>query len=132
MKTQTQKRLIYAALFLLLLVTEVFIALFVDDLFIRPYGGDILVTMLLCCMIRIFFPEGLKTLPLYVFLFALAIEIGQYFNFVALIGLDHIEFFRILMGTSFSFIDILCYAAGCILFFTAEWLLKKRIQKNHE
>lgn len=71
-----KRRGIYAIAFVLLLVTEVLIALFVRDRFIRPYGGDILVTVLICCFVRILFPERIKLLPLLVFLFAAAVEWG--------------------------------------------------------
>lgn len=113
-------RILYALCFIVLLIIEILIALFVKDAFIRPYGGDILVTILICCFVRIFFPNKIKLLPLWVFIFAVAVEIGQYFDFVTLLGLGDIEFFRILLGTSFSFIDIICYAIGCILFFAGE------------
>lgn len=116
-------RLCWAAAFLLILFAEVCIALFVRDDFIRPYGSDILVTVLICCLIRIFFPVGVKLLPVYVFLFALAVEIGQYFDFVALIGLGGNRFFRILLGSTFSAADILCYAAGCAVSAFAECLI---------
>jgi len=113
----------YAIAFILIFITEVLIALFVHDSFIRPYGGDILVTILICCFIRIFFPEKIKLLPLLVFLFAVAVEIGQYFDFVSLMGLGDIKFFRILLGTSFSVIDILCYGVGCLIFYVCEKLI---------
>lgn len=113
----------YAIAFFLIFITEVLIALFVHDSFIRPYGGDILVTVLICCFIRIFFPEKIKPLPLLVFLFAVAVEIGQYFDFVSLMGIGDIKFFRILLGTSFSVIDILCYGVGCLVFYVCEKLI---------
>lgn len=119
-----KRRGIYATVFALLLMVEVLIALFVRDQFIRPYGGDILVTVLLCCLVRIFFPERIKLLPLLVFLFAVAVEVGQYFDYVTLLGLGDIAFFRVLLGTSFSVADIFCYGAGCLLFWGAEWLCK--------
>lgn len=111
-----KSRITYAILFLLLLLTEIFIALFVNDDFIRPFVGDILVTILLCCFIRIFKPEGIKLLPLYVFLFAVCIEILQYFDYVKLLGLEGSKFFSILMGRSFSEYDIVCYGVGCLIF----------------
>ena len=117
-----KRRGIYAAAFVLLLIVEVLIALFVRDRFIRPYGGDILVTVLICCFVRIFFPKKIKLLPLLVFLFAAAVEVGQYFDYVTLLGLGEIEFFRILLGTSFSVADIFCYGAGGLLFWAVEWL----------
>ena len=120
-----KKRLAYAITFLVLLITEILIALFVRDAFIRPYGGDILVTVLICAAVRIVFPTGVRLLPLWVFLFAAGVEIGQYFDFVTLLGLGNIAFFRILLGTSFSFVDLLCYAAGCVLFWLGEKIITK-------
>ena len=113
-------RIIYAALFVLILITEVLIALFVKDKFIRPYGGDILVVILICCFVRIFYPKKINLLPLFVFLFAVLVEIAQYFNFVSLLGLGSIKFFRVLLGTAFSFGDLICYAVGCAIFFLCE------------
>ena len=109
-------RMGYGLAALLLFVIEVLIALFVRDRFIRPYGGDILVTLLICCVIRVILPRGYR-LPMGggVLAFAILVEIGQYFGLVYLLGLGHIEFFRILIGTGFSWWDMLCYAAGCVL-----------------
>lgn len=130
MKRSVRPRLIYAAVFLLLLITEVIIALFVRDTFLRPYGGDILVTVLLCTLVRILFPKGIKLLPLYVFMFSVLVEFAQYINIVKLLGLSDIAFFRIIVGTSFSRIDIICYGAGCILFFVFEGLILKSLRKK--
>ena len=121
-----KKRFGYAIAFLVLLITEILIALFVRDDFIRPYGGDILVTVLICAAVRILFPTGIRLLPLWVFLFAAAVEIGQYFDFVTLLGLGNITFFRILLGSTFSVADLICYAAGCLLF----WIGEKAITKS--
>lgn len=130
MKTEKRRlQITYALCFVIILIVEVLIALFVRDSFIRPYGGDILVTILICCFVRIFFPDKIKLLPLWVFLFASAVEIGQYFDFVTLLGLGDIAFFRILLGTSFSVIDLLCYGVGCILFFAGERILLKKFNK---
>lgn len=118
----TKARLWYLAAFVILLAAEVIIALFVRDKFIRPYGGDILVTVLLCCFVRVFFPKKIKLIPLWVFLFAVFVEAMQYINIVDLLGLGNIAFFRVLIGTSFSFGDIVCYGIGCLLFLLAEKL----------
>ena len=123
-----KKRFGYAIAFLVLLITEILIALFVRDDFIRPYGGDILVTVLICAAVRIVFPTGVHLLPLWVFLFAAAVEIGQYFDFVTLLGLGNIAFFRILLGSTFSVADLLCYAAGCVLFLLGEGIFLKQKQ----
>ncbi len=123
-----KKRLIYAALFLLILLSEILIALFVNDNFVRPYVGDMLVTVLICCFLRIFFPKGVKLLPMYVFLFAAAVEVCQYFDIVKLLGLENNTFFSILLGRTFSFPDILCYAVGCIAIFGLEKLLDHKMR----
>ena len=117
MSHNTHLRLGYGLAALLLLVIEVLIALYVRDAFIRPYGGDVLVTWLICCALRAVWPQGYR-LPIAggVLAFAVLVEVGQYFGLVYLLGLGHIAFFRILIGTGFSWWDMLCYAAGCILF----------------
>lgn len=119
---QSKKRLLYGIISAVIFIVEILIALFVRDDFIRPYGGDVLVTVLICAFVRIFLPTGIRLLPLYVFLFASAVEIAQYFDFVRLLGLADSAFFSTLLGRSFSWIDILCYGAGCTLFALVEYL----------
>ena len=118
-------RLFYGLLFLGLLLTEILIALFVNDNFIRPFFGDVLVTILLCCFCRIWIPHKVPALPAYVFLFATAVEISQYFDLVKLLGLEDNRFFSTLMGRTFSAPDILCYAVGCTLFFALDFWVRK-------
>lgn len=110
-----KKRTVWLCIAAGLLVIEVLIALYMHDAFIRPYGGDILVVILIDALLRAFFPEKPRLLPLYVFFFAVCVEFLQKIHIVDLIGLGHIAFFRVLIGTGFSYYDILCYAAGCIL-----------------
>ena len=124
MSQNTRLRLGYGLAALLILVAEVLIALFVRDRFIRPYGGDILVTLLICCVIRVILPQKYR-LPMGggVLVFAILVEVGQYFGLVYLLGLGHIEFFRILMGTGFSWWDMVCYGVGCAVFVAVDALL---------
>lgn len=131
---QLRLRLVYAAAFVILLLAEILIALFVRDAFIRPYGGDILVTILLCCFVRIFLPEGVRLLPLWVFLFSAAVEIGQYFDYASFLGFSEPGIIRTILGSSFSLADLLCYAAGCVLFSIADLTLshnKYKQEKTH-
>ncbi len=124
-KGKNKARIVYFVVFLTVLILEVLIALFVRDSFIRPYGGDILVTILICSFIRTVIPCGVDLLALWVFLFSTAVEIGQYFDFAKLIGLGDISFFRIILGSTFSVADIFCYAVGCALFLIIERILQK-------
>ncbi len=120
-----KRRAIYAACFGILLLIEICIALFVRDAFIRPYGGDVLVTILLCCGVRMFLPQKIRLLPLWVFLFAAAVEFSQMIPLVELIGLGDVMFLRVVMGESFPGWDLVCYGTGCALFSGAEILAKK-------
>lgn len=119
----------YALAFLLLLGIEVVIALFVHDRFIRPYLGDVLVVWVLYALARTLFPTGLPWLPVGVTLFAVLVEVGQAFGLVDRLGLGHVRFFRILLGSVFDWADILCYLAGGGLILLAESLCRSR--KGH-
>ena len=110
------KRIVYALLFAALFFTEVIIALFVHDNFIRSYIGDLLVTVLLCSFLRIFIPEKIKALPIFVFIFSVLVEFAQYIDIVKLLGAQNNKFLSVIVGRYFSVIDIICYALGCILF----------------
>ena len=119
-------RVIYGVLFIIILIVEILIALFVHDNFIRPYVGDMLVTVLICSFARFFIPEKIKVLPILVFLFSTLVEIGQYFDFVKLLGLDDNLFISTLLGRTFSVADLICYAMGCILFAVVDCIIKKK------
>jgi len=108
-----KKRLIYALAALALLGVEVCIALFVHDNFVRPYVGDVLAVVFVHCALRVIWPGKPRLLPLYVFLFACAIEAAQYFRLLALLGLGDAHVLQIVFGGTFDWRDILCYAVGC-------------------
>ena len=121
-----KKRLGYLFATLLLLGIEVGIALFVRDDFVRPYVGDVLVVIVIYTLIRIFVPEKVRFLPLYVFLFAACIEVLQAVNIVEILGLAGNRFFSVLIGSTFDFKDIACYAVGCILLGGYEVFCRRR------
>ena len=129
-----KQRITYASLFVIIFLIELYIALYVHDDFVRPYIGDVFVTALICCFCRIFFPKGIRLLPVYVMIFATAVETAQYFNVVTLLGLQDNALACTLIGTSFSHIDLVCYAVGCALFWAAEaavlHLANRRRQSN--
>lgn len=120
-----QSRLVYLLCFFLLLLCEIFIGAFVHDRFIRPYLGDMLVTVLLCCLLRCIWPERPKALPLYVFLFSGAVELAQLWHIADHLHIEN-PLLRILVGTTFDWKDILCYLCGCLLFGAVELGLRKK------
>ncbi len=116
----------------MLLIIEILIALCIHDNFIRPYAGDILVTVLVYCFIRIFIPNGVRMMPLYVFIFSASVEIVQYFRVLEMIGLTNNTFLRIVLGSVFDFKDIFCYGIGCLIVRIYELLrLQIHQQKNN-
>lgn len=120
-----KQRITYAAVFVIIFLIELYIALYVHDDFVRPYIGDVFVTALICCFCRIFFPKGVKLLPLYVLIFSFLVEAAQYFNVVTLLGLQDNALACTIIGTSFSHIDLVCYAVGCLAFWVAELAIKR-------
>ena len=119
------KRILYLLIFCGLLAIEVVIALFVNDSFVRPYVGDVLVTLLLCCLCRVIVPSKIRLLPIYVFVFAACVEIGQYFNLVALLGLADNRILSVALGRTFSWADLVCYAVGCVVAFLLDRITLK-------
>jgi hypothetical protein len=106
-----------------LFLAEIAIALFVHDAFVRPFGGDFLVVILVYATLR-----GLTHFSVYEALvgtlgFAYLIELLQYFNYVALLGLEHIKMARVVMGTSFSWFDMLAYTVGVLFVLVVETII---------
>jgi len=120
------RRILYLIIFCGLLAVEMGIALFVNDAFVRPYVGDMLVTLLLCCLCRVIIPDKVRLLPVYVFVFAACVEIGQYFDVVALLGLADNRIISIALGRTFSWMDIVCYAVGCVAAFLLDQIINKK------
>ncbi|WP_262607369.1 ribosomal maturation YjgA family protein [Taibaiella helva] len=92
---------------------------------VRPYGGDLLVVVLIYYFVKAF--VGVKPVPLViaVFLFACAVEAAQYFNLVQHLGLQKSRFWTIVIGNSFHWLDILCYALGAVVVLIIELALSK-------
>lgn len=115
-----KKRLVYLLATIILFITEVLIALYVHDNFIRPYVGDAIVVIVIYTFVRILIPEKGRLLPLYIFLFAVVVEILQGIHIVNILGVADNRFLRTLIGDSFDIKDILCYGVGCILLWLYE------------
>jgi len=104
----------------LLFIIELCIGLFVHDSIIRPFGGDFLVVILIYCVLKSFFNLPIIPAVLGVLLFAYAVEISQYFHLVNLLGLQNSRVAKILLGTTFSLIDLLTYTLGAAFIIIVE------------
>jgi hypothetical protein len=103
----------YILLTLLLLVIEITIAVFVHDQFIRPFFGDFLAVIFVYCGLRIFKQNILKTALMSLFI-AYFIEILQYFKFIEITGLIKFKMLAVVIGNSFSWLDMLAYSLGFV------------------
>ena len=117
----------YFALAILIFTVEVLIALFVHDDFVRPYLGDFLVVILMYCFIRSFLRLPVLTVAASVLCFAFAIEALQFLNVVEKLGLQESKFARTVLGTSFSWLDLLTYAIGIVV---VVWIEKRNSNPN--
>lgn len=109
-----------------LFIVEVLIATklaYID--WLRAYFGDVLVVILMYTFILTFLDiKNKMLLNIGVFLFACVIEFAQYFHFAQWFGLKDNTIAMIVLGNSFSWIDILCYAMGSFCIFTFHKILK--------
>jgi hypothetical protein len=121
----TRRRWFYVAATIVLFLAEVAIALFVHDTVIRPYAGDSIVVIMVYTAIRAVTPFGVRAAAFAAFLFACAVEIGQYFHLVDRIGLGHNAFVRTILGTTFVPEDFLAYAIGALVALAAERTLAR-------
>ena len=80
----------YFILTILLFLTEIAIAIYVHDDFIRPYFGDFLVVILLYCFVKSFVKVSVLVAASLVLIFSFGIEIAQHFNMVEKLGLQHL------------------------------------------
>lgn len=120
--SKRNKRIAYGIATTVLLGIELLIALFVHDRFVRPYVGDVLVVMVIYTFVRIFIPENVRLLPLYVFVFAAGVEVLQYFRIVEVLGLEHNRVLSVVIGATFDVKDIVCYGVGCVILGVYEWM----------
>lgn len=110
----------YFIITVILFLIEVAIALFIKDQFIRPYLGDVLVVILIYCFVKSLVKISVQKAALGVLLFAFCIEILQYFNLVEKMKLQHNTVAKTVIGTSFSWEDMLAYIAGILIVIIVE------------
>lgn len=112
----------YFLLMVVLFVIEIFIAtIWKEQFFVRAYLRDVFVVMLIYTFVLSFFNiKNKKILILAVFAFAVFIEFLQWIRLDEILGLQPGSAASIALGNSFSWLDILCYFAGCLIIWSAE------------
>ena len=110
----------YALAALALFLVEVAIALWVKERFIRPYGGDVLATILVYLALRAVTDFRVIPAALAALAISLMVEIAQARDLVTALGLSHNETARTVLGTSFAVGDLAAYSVGAIMVIIVE------------
>ena len=119
-------RMNYLIAAMVIFVTEVLIAMYVHDDIIRPWGGDVLVVVLLYCLVRGVTRLNVQSAALAVLVFSWLIETLQYLQIVRILGLEGNAVARTIIGTTFSWSDIVAYTLGIGFVTAVEVVISKR------
>ena len=127
MNTNSNKRLIYGLASLILLGIEILIGLYAHG-WVRSYLGDVLVVIHLYTLYRTISPDRPAkwfVLPTVILIFSFAVEFLQLWGFCDRFGITN-KLLRIIIGTGFSYIDLISYAVGIIPCYIIEFVSKKQ------
>ncbi|WP_462191373.1 ribosomal maturation YjgA family protein [Campylobacter concisus] len=103
----------------IILVIEIYIAIFIKGGFIRHYIGDVLATAMLYAFGRAIFRVAPINLAIFVFVISLFIEAAQYLKILEILDVKS-STLRIIFGGTFDWADIIYYLVGCILAYMFE------------
>jgi hypothetical protein len=115
----------YLVCSLVLIGVEVFIGVRMHDRIVRPYGGDYLVVILLYCLIRTCADIPILTTAVFVLVFSYAVEVSQYFHLADHLGLRAPSLARTLLGTYFTWTDMLAYTLGILTVLGIEKIIRR-------
>jgi hypothetical protein len=108
----------YFLLTLLIFLVEILIATKLSGIFfVRAYLGDVIVVMLMYTFVKSFVKVNDQKLILGILIFSFMVEFAQYFHIAEKLGFRPGSLMYIVIGNSFSWIDNLCYAVGCLILY---------------
>jgi hypothetical protein len=125
------RRIYYIAAFGLLIITEILIGMYATG-WIRNYLGDVLVVVLLYALFRSISPNKPKKwyiVPTCILLFSFMVEFLQLWGFCDRFGITN-RLLRIIIGTGFSYLDLLSYTIGIIPCYIIDFLTFRRQSKE--
>ena len=119
------RRRLYALSAVAVFAIEVVIAVFARDGVIRPLLGDSLAVILVYLVLRAATRLGVAAAIALALGVAFAVELGQLFNVVELLGLSGNRIARVVLGARFDPLDLVAYFAGAIVAAAGEALSSK-------
>ena len=120
------KRAIYLLIFLFLLGVEIAIATYLKTGFIRAYLGDLLVVILLYCLLMSILKPSVKTGLILTLAIAFAIELLQLIDLTRFFPQEYKQLATLVLGSHFSWLDLLMYVLGIVVAGITELVLHKR------
>lgn len=121
-KLKSSSKFYYAITALILLLVEIYIALYINDSFIRPYLGDVIAIGWVYCCLKSVTNYSVMNTAIAALIIGYLIEFAQFLKIVELVGLQDVTWARIVIGTHFSWLDLVCYTVGFILIIVTEWI----------
>lgn len=109
----------YFSIAISLFIVEVFIVKYVEG-WIRSYLGDVFVVIIIYSAIMSVTRLNKCAVIVGTLLFAVVIEIGQYFKFADMLGFEKGSVAYIVLGNTFSIEDLLCYSLGCFIVYVID------------
>ncbi|NJW53826.1 ribosomal maturation YjgA family protein [Salinimicrobium oceani] len=106
----------------ILLLLEIFIALYVRDSFFRPYGGDFFALVLLYCLLKSFWKIPFKNAIFGALLFLIFIEWLQYVKVLEFLQIHKNRFLATVLGNYFEWLDIAIYCLAALSIYGFERL----------
>jgi UPF0716 family protein affecting phage T7 exclusion len=100
------------------------IGVFAASVVIRGFLGDVLVIVLLYCLIKTFIRHKLRWLWLYLFGFAVLVEIAQLFQIADWLGINN-PLLRTVLGATFDLWDIVAYGVGSLTILSFEVITRR-------
>jgi hypothetical protein len=104
----------YLYISILLLITEILIAIFAKDEFIRPILGDSLAALFVFYVLATFVKISETKTAILALSICYFIEGLQFIHILEVFDLEKYTILKIIVGTAFSWIDMLAYTVGII------------------
>jgi len=112
LKIQFNKKYFIAST--LLFISEVLIAIYLKDGFIRHTFGDFLVVILIYTFVKSFFLIKSIHAAFGVLTFAFLIEFLQLYNLLEALNLQHSTMAKLILGSTFQVTDLMAYTLGVL------------------
>lgn len=118
-----KSRIIYLAIAFVLFVIEFWIEKNLQTGFIRFYVGDYLVAILLYTLFMFICKPSYFPAAMAVLFFCYVVEAFQWMDVLSILHVKKTRWTNILLGSSFSWLDVLCYTLGVFTVFWIEFFL---------